>query len=172
MMKERIDLIEDGCFKWTFDAKKVKRFVEIFSHGDVLNLFAGKNRLNIPETRVDISNEFKPDFNQDAESFLKEAIQKNWNYDTIIYDPPWNERKSKELYKGRYVGKFTKLKDDIVRLLADNGLVISIGYTITNFGGKRGMELIKLAVVNPKGEIRPYFISLEMKYITLQQFLN
>lgn len=152
--------VEDGCFKYTFDAKKVQKIVESNCTGRVLNLFAGKNRLNVSEVRVDISNDFNPDFHVSAEDFLRECRQK---FDTIVYDPPWNERKSKELYNGHYIGKFTKLKDGIVQILTNNGIVISVGYEISNFGRSRGMQLARVYVINPSGEIRPYFVSIEKK---------
>lgn len=150
--------VEDNCFAWTFEAKKVKKIVEDECLGKVLNLFAGKYRLDIPETRVDISPEFCPDVVMDAEDFIKTT---QLRFDTIIYDPPWNERKSKEFYNGHQIGKFTKLKTAITLLLNTHGKIISIGYEITNFGKSRNMMLETVYVVNPKGEIRPYFISIE-----------
>ena len=160
--------VEDGCYKWTFQAKKVKKFVEDNCQGDVLNLFAGKTRLNIMETRVDMSDEFDPDVCVDAAEYLELPL----TFDTIIYDPPWNERKSKEFYEGRYIGKFTKLKNGIVSLLDKSGIIISAGYEITNFGRSRGMLLTKLLVVNPKGEIRPYFISIEKQIPNLGSYID
>lgn len=156
-----IHYIEDGCFKYTFEAKKVKIIVEKHCVGNILNLFAGKTKLNVTEIRVDISNEFEPDFNMDAKDYIRYAIKENHKYDSIIYDPPWNERKSKEFYNGKYIGKFTKLKDGIVSLLKYNGRIISAGYEISNFGKKRNMEIKKIYTINPFGEIRPYFISIE-----------
>lgn len=167
-----ISYIADGCYKWTFDAFKVKRFVEDNCKGEVLNLFAGKNRLRVKETRVDSSNKFFPDYCMSAKDFIELARRENFRYDTIIWDPPWNERKSKEYYEGRYIGKFTKLKNDVTSLLNDNGIIISLGYEITNFGKSRGMDLIKVVDVDPKGEIRPYFISIEKKRQTLEKFLT
>lgn len=166
--------IQDGCYKWTFEAKKVKAIVEELCYGKVLNLFAGKNRLNVDEVRVDKSNEWGPDYFMPAEKFLKIAIQKRMFFNTIIYDPPWNERKSKEFYEGRYIGKFTKLKDDIVKILNNNGTIISLGYAATNFGRTRRMFLTKLWTVDPKGEISPYFIAVEKKIgaIRLSNFLS
>lgn len=157
--------LEDGCYKWTFDAKKVKKVVENNCKGDVINLFAGKNKLHLPnlpeETRVDVSDEFRPDFNIKAEHFIKFALKNNIRCDTIVYDPPWNERKSKEFYEGHYIGKFTKLKNNLIKILNPKGIIISVGYEISNFGKNRMMTVDKLYVVNPFGEIRPYFISIE-----------
>lgn len=162
--------IEDNCFRWTFEAKKVKKIVEenCAKEGKVLNLFAGKTHLDVDEIRVDSDNEFSPDFNCPAEDFIDLAKRNKQTYPTIIYDPPWNARKSKEFYKGKKarnktskIGTFTILKDDIVLLLSRGGNIISLGYEITNFGHSRNMKLEKMYVINPKGEIRPYFISVE-----------
>ena len=162
-MKVIVDYAEANCYKWTFDAKKVLFYVQENCKGDILNLFAGKNRVNTNETRVDSSDKFHPQYHMCASKFLQIALENNYQYDTIIYDPPWNERKSKEFYNGHYIGKFTKLKNDIVSILNKDGIIISAGYAITNFGETRGMRLVKFLVVNPKGEIMPYFISIEKK---------
>ncbi len=156
--------LNDNCYKWTFEAKKVRKIVEYKAKGRVLNLFAGKTRLNINEVRVDISEKFEPNYNIPAGDYLQFAKETGLKFDTIIYDPPWNERKSKEYYKGskgRKIGKFTRLKDDIVSILKGNGITISLGYEITNFGKKRDMNLEEVFVVDPRGEIRPYYIAIE-----------
>ena len=178
----KLHYIEDGCYKYTFDAKKVKKFVEDHCRGDVLNLFAGKNRLNVThidnqgrlfndELRVDLSLEFNPDFPMSAQKFLELAIENNLTFDTIIYDPPWNLRKNKEFYAGRYIGKFTKLKNNIVKLLREDGRIISIGYEISNFGKGRNLQVSKLATINSFGEIRPYFVSIET-FVYVKQLMD
>lgn len=156
--------IEDNCFRWTFEATKVRNIVEtLCADLKVLNLFAGKTKLNINETRVDHSPEFNPQFCMEADDFIKLAMKNKWFYDAIIYDPPWNQRKSKEFYNGKKVGIFTKLKTNITLLLAPRGFILSVGYEITNFGKYRDMKLEKVYVINPRGEIRPYFVSIERK---------
>ena len=138
--------------------------VRTFAKGKVLNLFAGKNVVNEGEYRVDLDNSMPLiNYRGDATDFLNITIKQNYFYDTIIYDPPWNERKSKEFYNERYIGKFTKLKDYIVKILNVNGIIISVGYEIDNFSRKRGMKLESVFVVNPSGEIRPFFITIERK---------
>ena len=52
--------------KWTFEQPKLKSWVELWCKGSVLNLFAGKTKLDVKEFRVDISNEFEPEFVGDA----------------------------------------------------------------------------------------------------------
>jgi hypothetical protein len=158
--------LEDGCFRYTFDAPKVKQAVESLCAraGKTVNLFAGKNHLHgVDEIRVDSSDEFHPDYNWRATSFLNMARFHHWQFPRIIWDPPWNERKAKEFYNGRYIGRFTRLKDKTVSILSPGGRIISLGNEISNFGEGRGMFLEHVYIINPKGEIRPYIISVERK---------
>jgi hypothetical protein len=158
--------IEGGLYKYTFRVKKVKEAVEEECRefaSEVLNLFAGETALDVEEFRVDLSDEFSPDFHGDAFDFLKQSMLINRKWDIIVYDPPFNERKSKEFYEGRRVGKYTKMKDSIVECLNVGGKIVGLGHEISNFGKGRGMDIESLYVVNPFGEIRPYFISVERK---------
>ena len=158
--------LEGNLHKYTFQEPKVKAIVEdeCVEDTEVLNLFAGKYRLEgVYEFRVDLSDEFSPDYHGDAFDCLRESICINRKWDIIVYDPPFNERKSKEFYEGRRVGKYTKMKDSIVQCLNTGGKIIGLGHEISNFGKGRGCIIERLYVVNPFGEIRPYFISVERK---------
>ena len=155
--------IEGTLFKYTFQEAKVLAAVELECeefNGEVLNLFAGKYRLSAQEFRCDLSDEFSPDYHGDTFDYLKGTTGM---WDVMVYDPPFNERKSKEFYEGRRIGKYTKMKDAIVSRLNVGGKIIGLGHEISNFGKGRGMEIESLYVVNPFGEIRPYFISVERK---------
>jgi len=169
----KIEYLEANCYAYTFDEKKVLKWVrtKIPSNAKVLNLYAGKNVVKRGETRVDSS----PDIDNlthrmtDTE-FLQLAKKEKLKYDVIIYDPDWNERKAKEYYEGRTRGRYTRYKNDIVDLLEFGGIIIGIGYEITNFGHIRGMEGEITLVINPKGEIRPYFVSIERRFPSLEEF--
>jgi hypothetical protein len=158
--------IEGNLYRYTFQEPKVKVAVENecreFS-SEALNLFAGETYLDVPEFRIDLSDEFSPDFHGDAFDYLLESVDLNRKWDVIVYDPPFSERKSKEFYEGRRVGKFTKMKEAIVSSVNVGGKIIGLGHEISNFGKGRGMEIENLYVINPFGEIRPYFISVERK---------
>ena len=149
------------CHRYTFKPKKIMDYVIKECEKDILNLFAGKTELGMEEFRVDL-DENMPNLSYcgDSTEFL-ENNEKFWK--TIIYDPPWNARKSKEKYKGRFYGKYQRIKDLIDLRLELGGKVISAGYEISYMGKKRGYNLEKLLVVNPGGEIRPFFISTERK---------
>jgi len=160
----KIDYIQASDHPFTFQVEPVREWIIKRLHDHkVLNLFAGKTKLIDNEFRVDLSNEFKPHFHGSAGYYLDLCILNSIFYDIIIWDPPWNDRKSKEFYNGRMIGKFTKIKNKAVYCLPIGGIIISAGYEISNFGESRGMKLVEILIVNPGGEKRPYFITVEEK---------
>ncbi len=139
----KIELINTNLRRYTFEAPKIKKWVEDNSSGKCLNLFAGKTKLNLDEVRNDIDKDVPADYHLDAYDFVKQCKDK---FDTIILDPPYAYRKAIEMYKGNYSSKFKLIADEIPRLLNKNGKVISFGYHTTFLGKKRGAKLCKLCV--------------------------
>ena len=137
--------------KYTFKSPKIKEWVESNCSGKTLNLFAGKIKLNADEIRIDLSNEFNPDYVMDAYDFAKMAKEKNMKFDTIILDPPYAYRKAMELYNGHYSSKFHLINDLIPFILSLKGKVISFGYHSVNLGKKRGFETIEICLIGHGG---------------------
>lgn len=125
--------------------------MESWCRGKVLNLFAGKVRLSVLETRVDISDEYNPDYVSDAFAFVA-----GWSeglFDTIIFDPPYNLRKSREKYgEGRYIGSATKIKNHLPRILKPGGVVITLGYDSVGMANLRGFEKRAICLVCHGGD--------------------
>lgn len=169
-----IQMLRASCRAYTFDDPKVMKLMQSLNEGfGILNLYAGKNVISYDEVRVDLrSFMFDLTYNISDSEFLKMAKLKNWFFQTIFYDPDWNDRKSKEFYNGAMRGKYTRYKDDIVSLLTKNGIIISAGYEIDNFGKLRGMELEKIIIVNPSGEQKPFFITVERKNTKLVEIAS
>ena len=148
--------------KWTFEQPKLKEYVESWCtpSGEILNLFAGKVRLseNIHEVRVDLSEEFNPNVVMDAYEYVKMIIdrQKTTNtdctYDTVILDPPYNLRKAREKYEGKYIGSFTKIKNILGELLPPTGRVITLGYDTVGMSKSRGFKKIAVCVICHNGD--------------------
>lgn len=135
--------------RWTFEQPKLKKWVESYCRGTVLNLFAGKVYLDVSEFRVDISDEFDPDAVMDAFDYVSKTSMK---YDTIILDPPYNIRKAREKYNGRWIGSFTKIKNALVNIIKDKGIVITLGYKSTCMGKGRGFKKIAICLVCHSGD--------------------
>lgn len=140
----KLTLINTNLRRYTFEAPKIKKWVEDSSYGKVLNLFAGKTKLNLDEVRNDIGEDALSDYKKDALDFVKE-----WDgdkFDTIILDPPYSYRKSMEMYNGKYSSRFKQIADNIPNILNENGIVISFGYHSSFMGKKRHYELKELCV--------------------------
>lgn len=143
----QFEYLEQPPKRFTFEQPKLKKWVEKQCHGKVLNLFAGKTRLDVKETRVDLSNEFNPDYHMEAFDFVLMAKQKGWKYDTIILDPPYSLRKSMEKYKGKTCSTFVKIKEELPHILNPKGRVITFGYTSVCMGKVRGFQKIEVCLV-------------------------
>lgn len=135
--------------KWTFEQPKLKALIESYCIGKVLNLFAGKVHLNVDEFRVDLSEEFNPDLISDAYEFVVNTDKK---FNTVILDPPYNLRKSREKYDGRYIGSFTKIKNKLPRILLPKARVIILGYDSVGMSKSRGFEKIAICLICHNGD--------------------
>lgn len=137
--------------RYTFEQPKVKEYVEANCNGKVLNLFAGKVRLNADEVRVDLSDEFNPDYCMDAFEFCKYACENGMVFDTIILDPPYSYRKSMEKYNGKTCSSFVKVKDMIPKILSDGGTVITFGYSSSSMGKVRNFIKVGVCLICHNG---------------------
>lgn len=138
--------------RYTFEQPKLKKWVEDNCTGKVLNLFAGKTKLNANETRVDVDSQMDPDFCMDAYYFVEMAIEKGMKFDTIVLDPPYNLRKSREKYEGRYIGSFTKIKNLLPQILNDFGVIITLGYDSVGMSKSRGFKKEAICLICHNGD--------------------
>lgn len=138
--------------RYTFEAPKVKKWTEAWCKGKVLNLFAGKTLLNVPEIRIDIDPLMPAYYHMDAYTYVEQSIEMKLKFDTIILDPPWNYRKAREKYEGRWIGKLTKAKNLLPQILNPNGRVISWGYSSVGMAKCRGFEKIAICLVCNNGD--------------------
>jgi hypothetical protein len=134
--------------RYTFEQPKLKTWVEHWCQGKVLNLFAGKTKLNVDEFRVDLDKHMVADHYGDAYTFVQRCRKR---FDTIILDPPYSLRKSMEKYQGHYVSTFTKLKNHLPNIIKDNGRVISLGYSSVGMSKTRGFRKIALCLICHNG---------------------
>ena len=140
----QLEIISTRLERFTFESKKTKTWVEENSNGFVLNLFAGKTRLNLDEVRNDINPDRNADYHLDCIDFVEQW--KGDMFDTIILDPPYSLRKAKEKYDGKYCTRFSLLATKIDRILKPGGKIISFGYHSTFMGYVRGYYLSKMCV--------------------------
>ena len=73
-------------------------------------------------------------------------------FDTIILDPPYNIRKAREKYNGKYRGHLKKIKDLLPNVLNTHGRIISLGYSSVGMGKKRGFKKIAICLICHSGD--------------------
>lgn len=154
------DYIKCPLHRYTFQVRPIKQWVESNCRGYVLNLFAGKTKLNLDEIRNDLDPEAYSHYKLDALEFVR-----SWEgekFDTIILDPPYAYRKSMEIYKGIKCSPFRQLKDAIPSILKKGGKVITFGYHSNTFGINRGFTVHKIALFSHGGAIHDTIASVEV----------
>jgi hypothetical protein len=145
--------------RYTFSVKPIRLWVEKTCEGHVLNLFAGKTKLALFETRNDLDPEMLADYHSDALQLLR-----NWKgekFNTILLDPPYAYRKSMEMYKGMVCSPFRQLKDEIPHCLVPGGLVITFGYHSVVMGAARYFKLERVALFSHGGAIHDTIACVE-----------
>ena len=136
--------------RYTFEQPKLRQWVEGWCRGKVLNLFAGRVRLCVSEVRVDIDHDMPADYHCDAFEFLT-----SWTgakFDTVVFDPPYNLRKSREKYNGRCYGSLRKIKDSLLMVLKPGGHIITLGYDTVGMSFQRGFVKIAICLVCHGGD--------------------
>lgn len=155
-----IEYIKCPLHRYTFRMKPIRNWVESECRGKVLNLFAGRYKLNVDEVRNDLDPHALADYRLDALDFLR-----NWKgnkFDTILLDPPYAYRKSMELYNGIICSPFKRLKDEIVRNLNVGGRVITFGYQSVVMGETRSFYVAKICLFSHGGAIHDTIATVEV----------
>ena len=158
--------------KYTFQQPKLKLWTEDWCQGTVLNLFAGKTRLNVDkEIRVDLSHDMDADYYMDSLTFLHGYEEYcDEKIDTVILDPPYNWRKAKEKYGNRMIGQYPILKNMIARLLEPGSRVITFGYDSVGMARSRGFRKIAICLVCHSGDHHDTICTVE-ELVTKDQTL-
>ena len=155
-----IEYMKVPLYRYTFKPIKMKKWIESNCYGYVLNLFAGKTKLNINEVRNDIDKTMMAEYHKDALDFVKEWNEKK--FDTIILDPPYSYRKSMEMYNKKMNSRFKQVKD-ILPSIMNKGIVITFGYHSISMGEIRGFKQEKILLMYHGGAIHDTIAVVESK---------
>lgn len=166
-MNMEFDYLMQPPKRYTFQQPKLRIWVEKQCRGKTLNLFAGITKLNIDETRVDIDKNVLADYYMDAFQFIQFAKDKKMKFDTVILDPPYNLRKSREKYGGRYIGSFTKIKNALLSILSEEAIIITLGYDTVGMSKKRGFRKVAICIICHSGDHNDTLCLVEKRIPTL-----
>ena len=148
-------------YRYTFKNKRVRKWLEQNVEGKVLNLFAGKYKLQCDEIRNDIRHDMPCDYHMDALEFVKRWGGEKFN--TIILDPPYGYRKSMTKYEGAVSSPFNQIKNEIGRILLPHGLVITLGYHSNVMGKTRSYKQEHILLMSHGGAIHDTVCVIERK---------
>ena len=153
--------------RYTFEMPKLYDWLIERCEGRTLNLFAGLVLLKgVDEVRVDIDCTMpKIDYCIDAFKFVEMAALTGLKFKTVILDPPYNVRKSREKYDGKWIGSFTKIKDILPSIVADGGKVITFGYSSVGMSKSRGFELEEILLICHSGDYSDTIVTVERKAV-------
>ncbi|WP_123622968.1 hypothetical protein [Halorubrum sp. CSM-61] len=119
--------------RWTFNAQKLRDWVESQLDGRVLNACAGRTQLthNGRIVRNDINPEIDADYHVDVRD-LPDILEAE-SFDMIVLDPPFSEQQNTTTYdrEDDTLPTITELASVVDALLKPGGRVIRLGYTTT-----------------------------------------
>jgi len=90
----------------------------------------------------------------------------------VLFDPPYSVRQIKECYENIGVKKFiyetrsdfwSRLKDEIKRILKPEGICISFGWNSIGVGKQRGFEIIEILLIVHGGAHYDTIVTVDKK---------
>ena len=149
--------------KYTFEMPQLKKWVEYQCEGLVLNLFCGPTKLSVDEVRVDQDPKMLADYHMDCRDFVEYAANSKIKFDTVIIDPPYTWRKSKEMYNGHMIGQLPRLKNELPDILSKQAKILQFGYDTVGMGAGRGFAKVGIALICHGGDSKDTLCVIERK---------
>lgn len=152
----------------TFEINPIKKLIDKYTYGLIIDPFANKNKL--ASITNDLDEQYNTDFHMDALDFLKTFTDNS--VDCVLYDPPYSPRQVSERYKklGKSVNMETtqasywsKQKEQIGRIVKNNGIVITCGWNSGGIGKKHGFQIIEILLVAHGGWHNDTIVTVEKK---------
>ena len=155
--------------KWTFTIPPIKELLEEEMDGGFwIDPFAG---LHSPANLTnDLNPEMPTDHHLDALEFLKS--QDDLSCDGGLLDPPYSFRQVVECYKGfgykvtqetTRMDFYSKIKDEMTRVLKVGGKTITFGWNSMGFGESRGFRKTRSLLVPHGGHKNDNIVVVETK---------
>ena len=135
--------------KHTFSIKPIKKLLKQEVKEPILDLFPYPYQRDALESIRNIPDE---------------------SYQTVLYDPPYSPRQLKECYDNLGLvlhdtksSVWKSWKDEIARVIKQNGLCMSFGWSSNGLGKERGFEIIEILLVAHGGNHNDTIVVVEKK---------
>lgn len=141
----------------TFDVEPIADFVKRYLREAKVSVdpFA-RNKRWATHTN-DLNPETAAESHEDAEIFVRRLTAQGIRADLVIFDPPYSPGQIVECYKGigmeidsttgQNAALYSRVRDAIVPLCAEQATVLSFGWNSSGMGLERGFELTELLLV-------------------------
>ena len=158
----------------TFDIKPIKELIKKYNSINLESADPFSNKNRIAKYCNDLDPQYNTEFNLDALDFLKAFDSES--LDLVLFDPPYSPRQVSECYKslGLTVNMQTtqssfwsKMKNEISRIVKPSGVVICFGWNSQGIGKKRGFEMKEILLVSHGGNHNDTICTVETKKIDL-----
>ena len=156
--------------KNTFEIKPIKDLLEryISPFDEVVDPFA--NNSDWGTITNDLDPQYKTDYHMDATDFLK--MLQHQCADVVLYDPPFSPRQISECYtklgmsvnmETTHASYWSKQKEQIARIIKQNGIVITCSWNSGGIGKKYGFEIVEILMVAHGGWHNDTIVTVERK---------
>lgn len=142
--------------RWTFESDDIRDWVESWLNGRVLNVCAGKTKLEHDGEiiRNDLNPEMDADLHVDAVE-IAGYFEPN-TFHTIVYDPPFSKEQATSSYDGVNVAHEGKAMEQFDTLLGAGGRVIKMGFSTTCMPGEKDYKRREVAIFNTLGRMNDW----------------
>lgn len=137
----------------TLSIKPIKELFDFYKFGITVDPFARDCQLCLITN--DLNPNTKAQFHMKADDFLNSL---NGEINFVVFDPPYSLRQVKECYEGIGVGfthkdtqnavRWTVERDIIFKKQKAGDRVLSLGWTTTCMGMKRGYKILEILIVS------------------------
>jgi len=137
----------------------------------IVDPFVGASPYKLMCISNDLNPNIEADSHKDAIDFLKHF--EDSSVDTILFDPPYSVRQVAECYKGvgievtsetTRVDFYSRIKNEIARIMKVGGIVISFGWTTMGIGKNRGFLIKEILIVPHGGSKNDTLVTVEQKH--------
>lgn len=117
---------------WTFKCGTVRRIVEEWMFGDVLNACAGKTHLSKRAADTIVRNDLNPDIDAHHHVDVVEidSIFSPRSFDTVVFDPPYDQTQADEHYEGMHDRERGPARRKLAQLVEPGGVFLELGWNL------------------------------------------
>lgn len=147
--------------KWTFQIKPITKLLKQEMNGGTcwIDPFCGES--SPANIKNDLNPNIKADYHLDSTEFLKQF--KESELDGVLFDPPYSNHQSIEVYEGRQQKKASIDMDIIARIIKSGGKCITCGWNTNGLGKSRGFKLERILLVAHGGSHNDTIVTVERK---------